>query len=128
MRAVGQKIELFVGDLEVSRDFYRRVLGFEQMKGGHMTLTNGPVIVALDRFDRIPASHHLKRSPNAPRGIGVEFCLYVEEAELESWYERARRESSLPVEPLQRRSWGARDFRVVDPDGYYIRISGPNPT
>jgi hypothetical protein len=24
---------------------------------------------------------------------------------------------------LQERSWGARDFRVVDPEGYYIRFT-----
>jgi lactoylglutathione lyase len=28
-----------------------------------------------------------------------------------------------PVELLCDRPWGLRDFRVVDPDGYYLRIT-----
>jgi uncharacterized glyoxalase superfamily protein PhnB len=27
------------------------------------------------------------------------------------------------LEPLRERPWGLRDFRVVDPDGYYLRIT-----
>jgi lactoylglutathione lyase len=26
-------------------------------------------------------------------------------------------------EPPQQRSWGLRDFRIVDPDGYYLRVT-----
>ena len=32
--------------------------------------------------------------------------------------------SGYPVfEPLQERPWGLRDFRIVDPDGYFLRIT-----
>jgi len=27
------------------------------------------------------------------------------------------------AEPLQRRRWGLRDFRITDPDGYYLRVT-----
>ncbi len=27
------------------------------------------------------------------------------------------------AEPLQDRPWGLRDFRVSDPDGYYVRVT-----
>jgi len=27
------------------------------------------------------------------------------------------------VEPLRMRPWGARDFRIADPFGYYLRIT-----
>jgi uncharacterized glyoxalase superfamily protein PhnB len=26
-------------------------------------------------------------------------------------------------EPLRERPWGLRDFQVIDPDGYYLRIT-----
>ncbi len=27
--------------------------------------------------------------------------------------------------PLAERPWGSRDFRVIDPDGYYLRLTDP---
>jgi hypothetical protein len=30
------------------------------------------------------------------------------------------------AEPLTDRPWGLRDFRVVDPDGYYLRVTHGN--
>ena len=33
-------------------------------------------------------------------------------------------DSGHPVfEPPQQRPWGLRDFRIVDPDGYYLRVT-----
>jgi hypothetical protein len=29
------------------------------------------------------------------------------------------------VKPIQDREWGARDFRVADPDGYFVRLTSP---
>jgi lactoylglutathione lyase len=29
-----------------------------------------------------------------------------------------------PAEDLQDRPWGLRDFRILDPAGYYLRITG----
>ena len=29
------------------------------------------------------------------------------------------------VKPIQDRTWRARDFRVADPDGYFVRITSP---
>jgi lactoylglutathione lyase len=49
----------------------------------------------------------------------VEIVLDVPDAALEA-VERAGHEL---VEPLSDRPWGLRDFRVTDPDGYYLRIT-----
>jgi lactoylglutathione lyase len=36
------------------------------------------------------------------------------------------RRSGYPLAaPMQDRPWGLRDFRVADPDGYYLRITTP---
>ncbi|MEJ1970772.1 MAG: VOC family protein [Rhizomicrobium sp.] len=136
MAALGQKVELFVADMAVAVDFYTRVLGFEahetrraELAGRtlvHTAVQSGPVVIGLGLLDRLADGHHLRRAPAAPNGIGFEFVIYVAGAELEAWYERACRESTLRIEPLGLKPWGARDFRVVDPDGYYIRISEPD--
>jgi lactoylglutathione lyase len=26
-------------------------------------------------------------------------------------------------EPMRERPWGSKDFRIVDPDGYYLRLT-----
>lgn len=137
MTLIGQKIELFVSDLDASVDFYRRVLGFEVgaqrqvvLDGNelrHVPVWSGPTMIGLGLLARLAKSHHLRRAGlDAERGIGVEFCLYVDDADLDAWYERAVRECKTGIEPLVVQPWGARDFRVIDPDGYYVRISSPD--
>jgi lactoylglutathione lyase len=137
MTIIGQKIELFVDDLDASVDFYHRVLGFEVgperqtiLEGSrlrHVPVWNGATMIGLGLIDRLTEDHHLRRSGlNASRGIGVELCLYVEDSELDAYYERAVRECKTKIEELVEQPWAARDFRVVDPDGYYVRISSPD--
>jgi lactoylglutathione lyase len=55
------------------------------------------------------------------KGLGVEIVLEVEDVHATL----ARVEAAgYPVfEPLQTRPWGLADFRIVDPDGYYLRIT-----
>ena len=64
--------------------------------------------------------HFRKFSRDTPRGYGVEMVLPV--SNLEEYYEQVRRFADV-VEPLQERPWGLKDFRIVDPFGYYIRIT-----
>jgi lactoylglutathione lyase len=53
--------------------------------------------------------------------VGVEIVLEVDDLEVE----RNRVESAgWPVlEDLTTRPWGLTDFRLLDPSGYYIRIT-----
>lgn len=47
----------------------------------------------------------------------------IEVDNLEELYRKVTA-SGYPISSsLQERSWGARDFRVVDPEGYYIRFT-----
>lgn len=137
MNLIGQKIELFVTDLEASVDFYGRVLGFsvgemrQTMLGDsllrHVPVWNNPTMIGLGLLESLAPTHHLRRAGlESERGIGVEICLYVEDSELDDLYARVARECSTKIETLVEQPWGARDFRVVDPDGYYVRISGPD--
>ena len=55
------------------------------------------------------------------RGLGVEIVMEVDD--LGTAHRRVL-DSGHPVfEPPQRRPWGLRDFRIVDPDGYYLRVT-----
>jgi lactoylglutathione lyase len=52
--------------------------------------------------------------------------VVVEIDDVEGVYNAAIEEAARlggRIEPLADRPWGARDFRLVDPDGYYVRVS-----
>jgi uncharacterized glyoxalase superfamily protein PhnB len=47
----------------------------------------------------------------------------LEVEDLDALYERVRASGYAIHETLVMRPWGLRDFRLVDPDGYYLRVT-----
>ena len=132
---LGQKLKLFVGDLDAPMAFYRDALGFEEVAHrevqlgtkmlSHTIVKSGPVILSLGLRDRLPTGHHLLRG-EGEQGLGVEICLYVPDEELDTLFARVRPVAPGRIDRLAMRPRGARDFRVSDPDGYYIRVGAPD--
>jgi lactoylglutathione lyase len=58
-----------------------------------------------------------------PRGTGVEISIQV--ADVDAEYIRAKTAGLNIVKPMLDRPWGARDFRLADPDGYFLRVTSP---
>ncbi|MBY5363667.1 glyoxalase [Rhizobium leguminosarum] len=117
-------LELFVESPEKSIDFYRRILGFEvQGSAGteYTMLKNGDAVVAINSRSVLSTDHPLRIASGQRAGLGVEIVLKV--ADVENAY-RAAKESGWPVSDLALQPWGLRDFRLVDPDGYYLRVTG----
>src|SRR5690348_10937876 len=54
------------------------------------------------------------------RGYGVEIIIPVDR--VEQFYNRVRKFAKV-VQPLELKKWGRRDFRIVDPFGFYLRIT-----
>lgn len=116
----GSKFELFVSDAAQSADFYS-VLGFhvaDSKPHGYTTLESGYTVVALSPLPWWLPVHWLGFLRLPP--IGTELVFYV--ADLEGTRRRLDEAGHSPG-PIELQSWGDRDFRVRDPDGYYIRIS-----
>ena len=120
------RLELFVEDMAVSIAFYTQVLAFEvvrhelddyaSLRWGNAVLGIGPVAKLPEEdgyFGRDISSHR--------RGLGVEIVLEVDD--VNEWYARVGASGHLIREPLQDRPWGLRDFRIADPDGYYLRVT-----
>lgn len=120
--------ELFVSDLGQSVRFYERVLGFTVKHASktkpnyYVTIVNGSVRIGLAAFELLPEQHYFCESPAGRRGVGVEIVLEVDDL---AGYARRALLANAIFEPLQSRPWGLQDFRVVDPDGYYIRVTRP---
>jgi len=126
--AVGRSIgvELFVSDVERSVAFYG-ALGFRVAKRWRdwLILERDGVKLTLQGDSHAVAGPHYF-TPNIgrrPRGTGVEIVVQVDD--VDELHETARAVGLDVVKPIQDRDWGARDFRVADPDGYFVRFTSP---
>lgn len=117
---VESKFELFVTDVAESTRFYE-ALGFfvaHAKVDGYTTLRNGSTLVALSPVPwwlPLRMAAFLRHPP-----IGTEIVFYVD------GLERLREQlvtSGLSPGPITLQPWGDRDFRLTDPDGYYVRLS-----
>ncbi len=119
------RLELFVADMERAIGFYRDVLGFGLLRrdDGYASLQHGSFTLGLGPIAKLPErdGYFTRERLAGGRGLGVEIVLEVDDVA------RACREvegAGYPLhEPLRARPWGLTDFRIVDPDGYYLRIT-----
>ena len=114
------KFELFVSDPIESAAFYE-VLGFVVLHAksyGYTTLRAGSTVIALSPVPWWLPVHWLGFLRYPP--IGTEIVLYTDGLEeTRTAFDRAGyAPGEISVQP-----WGDRDFRITDPNGYYIRVS-----
>jgi predicted enzyme related to lactoylglutathione lyase len=123
------RLELFVTDIERAVSFYRDALGFEIVRAdpGYTSIRRGSVTLGLGPVAKLSdsAGYFTRTRLAQERGLGIEIVLEVEDvAESLAGVEA----SGYPVfEPLQVRPWGLTDFRLIDPDGYYLRVTSRSP-
>ena len=116
------RFEIFPADLDAIADFYTRVLRFSVTKdqrldpAAYVSMKRGTVQVGAARRS-VPGAHAVRRPP-----AGVELVLEVDDVTGERDQVVA---AGWPLETgLQKRPWGLTDFRITDPAGYYLRITG----
>jgi len=97
------RFEIFPDDLDATVDFYMRVLGFR--------------LTADRRGQRVEYVSLQRGSVPA----GVELVLEVDDVVAER--DRVAAAGWPLAEDLQDRPWGMKDFRILDPAGYYLRIT-----
>ncbi|MGC4936874.1 VOC family protein [Kribbella sp. DT2] len=111
------RVEVFARDLEAAGEFYRRVLGFEELnrQPDYLWMGRGTARIGIgERSEVVDPAH--RRMPS-----GTELVLEVDDLDAE--YARVVA-SGWPVEGEPRvQQWGLRDFRLFDADGYYLRVT-----
>ncbi|HSK82740.1 MAG TPA: VOC family protein [Rubrobacter sp.] len=123
---MGLRLELFVEDMGESVSFYRRVLGFEivrEKRGDYASLRSGDIMLGKGPIAKLPETggYFTRCIASQRRGLSVEIVMEVDD--LSAAHQRVL-DSGHPVfEPPQQRPWGPWDFRIVDPDGYYLRVT-----
>ena len=115
------RIEIFPADLDATTDFYTRVLGFTLVRDQR---NGSPGYVAVER-DRVRIGAAYRDVPEGQPGrrppSGTEIVLEVDDLDTEHGRVVA---AGWPIEEdLTDREWGLRDFRVLDPSGYYLRLT-----
>lgn len=121
------RLELFVADIDASIRFYTEVLGYRVVRHeeDYASLRRGAAVLGLGPVAKLPQDGDGPGFTQArlagDRGAGVEIVLEV--PELDAVYEQARAAGAEIAEPPTRRPWGLRDFRLADPDGYYVRVT-----
>jgi lactoylglutathione lyase len=119
--AMTVRYEIFPGDLDAIVDFYTRVLGFRVTKDQR----DAPQAYVAMQRDAVQVGALRSEVPGAPADrrppVGTETVLEVDDLA----GERSRvLAAGWPIEEdLQVRPWGLTDFRILDPAGYYVRIS-----
>jgi lactoylglutathione lyase len=115
------RVEIFPDDLDATVDFYTNVLGFTVRKderadpSAYVYLERGSVRIGAAR--RAVPEARAGRLPPA----GAELVLEVDDVAGER--DRVVAAGWQLDEDLRDRPWGLTDFRIVDPAGYYLRIT-----
>ncbi|OES45124.1 VOC family protein [Domibacillus iocasae] len=119
------RLELFVESIENSIEFYRDILEFNVLKEAekdYVPVRKGDVILGLGEMKNLPEHHPLKvNNPNQKNGLGIEIVLEVED--INTFYNKIVSKGYSIETELSKKPWGLEDFRLLDPDGYYFRIT-----
>jgi predicted enzyme related to lactoylglutathione lyase len=118
-------VELFVEDTDKSRNFYRDLIGMSVVRNSpdYIELSSGQAQISICPKAGLRKGHYLAETPEQRLGCRVEFCLEVQN--LKEIYDRAIQAGAIIHEPIEKRPWGRTDFRIIDPDGAYLRITTP---
>jgi uncharacterized glyoxalase superfamily protein PhnB len=124
-------LELHVPDFNPVKEFYGR-LGFsvvwerkpEGYKGYLVMERTGAILCFWAGNEEVYTHSHFKKFPSdTPRGYGVEIIIGIED--VEAFHDQIKGFAEV-VDPLVTQPWGLKDFRIVDPFGYYIRFTEPH--
>ncbi|WP_077296904.1 VOC family protein [Virgibacillus pantothenticus] len=118
------RVELFVKNLEDSKNFYEQ-LSFEIMnkKESIINLKHGDSTLLLTSKEILNDDHYFMRNNTQSQlGIGVEIILETDH--VETLFKNMQYKNPQSIESkLKTQPWGMTDFRIIDPDGYYIRVT-----
>lgn len=120
-------LELQVPDFTMVKNFYTS-LGFSVVWERQPDGFKGYLVIKLENNilcfwggnQKIYEQEYFKKfGKDSPRGNGVELVLMVND--LESYFNAVKDKVEI-FETLQERPWGLKDFRLVDPFGFYLRF------
>lgn len=116
-------IELHVPDFQAAYDFYRQFqFALRWVDDNYMVLARGEHSLCFYGGNPEVAAHSYfgRFSPDTKRGYAVELVLFV--IDVKRCFQSLWPTTKV-IEPPRQRLWGATDFRVEDPFGFYVRVT-----
>lgn len=122
------QLELHVEDFLQIEQYYT-ALGFRKVWSrnpdgfkGYMVLElNGNTLCFWAGNKQVYDQNYFKQfAKDTPRGYGVEIVIML--PDVEQYYENHKEHANV-VEPILLQPWGLKDFRAVDPAGFYLRFT-----
>lgn len=121
-------LEIQVPDFTVAEEFYSK-LGFEKIWKREPEDFKGYIIMKLEDNilcfwggnEHVYEQEYFKKFNKViARGVGMEIVLMVKD--IQKYFEQIKNKVTI-FEDLQERPWGLKDFRLVDPFGFYLRFT-----
>ena len=118
--------ELYVRDVaataQLFQDIFAAKLGYAQADFAELHIGDSRMLLNELRLDEFEEKNPV-RQPGALEhlGAGLELGIYV--SNLEPVREKALAANLPYVSEIKLRDWGWYDFRLLLPDGYYIRVT-----
>ena len=125
-------IELHVPDFEIVKKFYSK-LGFKIIWEREPEENKGYLVMKLEQNilcfwggnESIYKQKYFSQFPkNSSKGYGVEIILMIKN--INNYYQKLINSKIKISQPLSTKPWGLSDFRIADPNGFYIRITSPH--
>lgn len=115
------RIEIFPSDLERCVDFYTKVLQFQLIKrdGTYIYMQRDSIFIGaieVSNEDTVAEKEAYRRPMK-----GIEIVLEVDDLAAER--DRIVQKGWRLDADIELQAWDLEDFRLVDPDGYYLRIT-----
>jgi lactoylglutathione lyase len=114
------RVEIFPSDLDATVDFYVQVLAFAVVRDERRAEQPYVALVRGDVRIGAAARPDVDRGPRRPP-VGVELVIEVDD--LDGCYDSVIKTGWRIDEKIALRPWGLRDFRLIDPSGYYLRLT-----
>lgn len=117
-------IELYVCNIPYNIELFSKILGFKVIRneGDFAELRLRNSMLLLNDGSDLEYTHPFKsRLDPANNGIGTEIGFDV--SNLSKVYEQASGFSGIKVSEIKMQSWGLKDFRIITPDNYYLRVT-----
>ncbi len=120
------RLEIFTADYPRCINFYTKVLQFNIIRNErkYLYINKGDIYLAAlpDSSSETLGEKVTYRQP--PRGVEIVFEVDDLEAERDHVVEKGwKLDNDIQMQP-----WSLKDFRITDPDGYYLRITTHSPS
>jgi uncharacterized glyoxalase superfamily protein PhnB len=106
--------------MQRSIDFYTKALGFTVRRADpdHASLERGADNLMFSPLGAFEKAWPLERKAMARSDAG-RMTMFMESADLQGDFERAKAAGAEVIEEPVDRPWGQREFVVADPDGFW---------